>query len=506
MFAKGSGLSGFVFRLVWNESIARDWGEKRIPTPWPIGIVLLATAALTATAQASDWPQFRGPGGRGRPAADLPLPAEIGPTTNVVWKTALPPGHSSPVIAGDRVYLTAVRHKRLVTLALDRHSGKLLWEREAPARNLEKVHRIGSHAQPTPAADHERVVSFFGSAGLFCYDLAGKLIWQLPMGPFQNDFGAGSSPIIVGDRVLLCQDQDENSFLLALDKRTGKKLWKTDRSEFLRGFCTPVVWDIDGQKQVVVAGTLRVAGYDLETGKEVWTVRGLARTICATPVVGDDGRLYVSGWAAGGDPGAAIPVEPFDEALKERDRNHNGKLERSELTGHPFGERFTQVDTNGDGSVTRAEYERFRGLFRQGKNAVLAIKPGGKGDVTASHVAWANRRQVPFCASALYFGGLVYTVKDGGLLACLDVRDGKPLKYDRLPAAGEYYSSPVAGDGKLYVVNAQGVLTVLRAGRDWKVLSRSNFGEAVYATPAIADGRIYLRTSGHLYCFTTEKK
>jgi outer membrane protein assembly factor BamB len=464
-------------------------------------IAMLITGAFPGGGRASDWPQFRGPNSSGRPAHDVPLPAELGPDTNVLWKTALPPGHSSPAVVGDRVYLTAVREKRLVTLALDRRSGTVLWEAEAPARELEKVHKICSPASSTPAADAECVVSFFGSAGLFCYDRAGKLLWHLPMGPFRNDFGAASSPIIVGDRVLLCQDHDESSFLLAVAKRTGKTLWKTDRSEFLRGFATPVIWDGAGGKQVVVAGALRVAGYDLETGKEVWTAWGLARTICATPVVGDDGRLYVSGWAAGGDPGAPIAVEPFDDALKRLDRNGNGTLERSELDGHPFGERFTQVDTNGDGSISRVEYERFRGLFQKGKNAVLAINPGGTGDVTASHVAWANTRQVPFCASLLYHGGLVYTLKDGGLFACLDPRDGKPVKAGRLPSAGTYYSSPVAGDGKIYLLSVSGSLTVIQAGRDWKVLSTSDFEEDVYATPAIADGRIYLRTSGHLYCF-----
>src|SRR5262249_37440539 len=205
--------------------------------------------------------------------------------------------------------------------------------------------------------------------------------------------------------------------------------------------------------------------------------------------------------AAGGDPGAAIAVEPFDDVINRLDKNGNGKLERSELNSHPFGERFTQVDTNGDGSISRAEYERFRELFQKGRNAVLAINPGGKGDVTTSHVAWANPRQVPFCASPLYHNGLVYTVKDGGLFACLGARNGKPFKFDRLPGAGSYYSSPVAGDGKIYVVNESGTLSVLQAGRDWKVLSTSDFGEAVYATPAIADGRIYLRTAGHLFCF-----
>src|SRR5437016_5544405 len=130
-----------------------------------------------------------------------------------------------------------------------------------------------------PTADGERVVSFFGSCGLFCYDRGGKLLWHRPLGPFKNDFGAGSSPVLVGDRVLLCQDHDQGSFLMALDKRTGDVLWKADRSEFLRGYCTPVVWEAGGKKQVVVAGTLRGVGYDLDTGKGVWTVRGLARTI-----------------------------------------------------------------------------------------------------------------------------------------------------------------------------------------------------------------------------------
>jgi outer membrane protein assembly factor BamB len=465
------------------------------------GCALLLTLPFAAPAPAADWPQFRGPNCSGRAATDAPLPAEIGPATNVVWKTALPPGHSSPVVAGDRVYLTAERERKLLTIALDRQDGRVLWEAEAPSAALEKIHKIGSHAQPSPAADGERVVSFFGSYGLLCYDRAGKLLWQRPLGPFKNDFGAGSSPVLAGDWVVLCQDHDQDSFLMALDRRTGATAWKTDRSEFLRGYCTPVLWDAGGRRQVVVAGTLRVVGYDLATGKEVWTVRGISRTVCMTPVVGDDGLLYVAGWSAGGDAEARIRVEPFDGVVKRLDKNGNGKLEADELTTGPIAERFTQVDLDKDGSITREEYERFRGLFDKGQNVVLAVRPGGTGDVTDTHVVWKNTRQVPFCASPLYHGGHVFTLKDGGLLSCLDARDGKPLKSDRLPAHGNYYSSPVAGDGKVYLLSERGELTVVSATADWRVLAASAFEEDAYATPALADGRIYLRTAGHLYCF-----
>jgi outer membrane protein assembly factor BamB len=460
----------------------------------------LLTALLSLSAHAADWPQFRGPNCTGRADAGK-LPAEIGPDTNVVWKVEVPPGHSSPAVVGDRIYLTAERDKKLFTVALSRRDGKTLWEAEAPHQGLEKVHKIGSHAQPSPAADAGGVVSFFGSCGLFCYDPDGKELWRRAMGPFKNEFGAGSSPVIVGDRVLLCQDHDQDSFLTALDRRNGETVWKADRSEFLRGFCTPVVWESGGKKQVVVSGTLRVAGYDLETGKEVWTVRGLARTACSTPAVGGDGLLYVAGWAAGGDADARIKVEPFEEALRKYDKNGNGKLEAAELTEGPIAERFLQVDTDKDGSITEAEYERFRLLFEKGQNVLLTVKPGGKGDVTDTHVGWRDTKQVPFCASPLVEDGLVFTVKDGGWLAALDTKDGSLLKRGRLPGSGNYYGSPVAGDGKVYLASERGSVTVVSASKDWKVLASADFEEDVYATPALVDGKVYLRTAKHLYCF-----
>ncbi|MFO0902532.1 MAG: PQQ-binding-like beta-propeller repeat protein [Pirellulales bacterium] len=451
--------------------------------------------------QASDWPQFRGVNSSGRAVGMGSLPTQIGPTAPTVWVAALPPGHSSPAIAADRLFVTGVRDQKLVTIALDRASGKQLWEVEAPHEKLETIHSIGSHAQSSPATDGERVVSFFGSSGLFCYDRDGKLLWQHRMGPFNNDFGAASSPILVGDKVILCQDHDTGSFLMAFDKRTGAVQWKTDRSEFPRNYCTPVVWRNGDQTQLVVAATLRVVGYDLATGREQWTVRGISRTVCMTPVVGDDDWLYVAGWAAGGDKESPIRIVPFAEVVASLDADKNGKLEEKELPEGPVKQRFTQIDRNNDDGLDAAEYEYFRELLEKGRNVVIAIRPGPSGEATATHLAWESDRFVPFCASPLFTNGLIFTVKDGGIVSCLDAQTGKMHKSGRLPHTDNYYASPVAGDGKVYFVNQEGQLSVVSADRTWKPLHTAEFGEEVYATPALVDGRVYLRTASKLYCF-----
>jgi outer membrane protein assembly factor BamB len=473
-----------------------------------IAIVLLSigSAPLIATARAGDWPQFRGPNAAGQAVASGKLPTEIGPTSHVAWKVSLPPGHASPVVFGPRIYLNAVQDEKLLVMALDRENGKMVWQTLVPHDRLEEIHRIGSHAQCTPAADGERVVSFFGSAGLFCHDTEGRLLWQRPMGPFKNTFGAGSSPLIVGDYVILCQDHDTDSFLTAIDKHTGETVWKTDRSEFPRNYSTPIIWTVDGKQQIVVAATLRVVGYDLATGQELWTARGIARFVSATPVIGPDNTLYVAGWAAGGDEGGIkFEVPPFDDVVAKYDKNMNGQFEEEELPdGGPIRMRFVQVDRDKDASLTREEYEYFRNLFQVGRNVIIAVKPGGAGDITKTHVLWTYTKHVPFCASPVVVGDRLFSVKDGGIVSCLEARTGKPHKQGRLEAIGDYYSSPVAGDDKLFLLNEEGKLTVISTDGDWQILHSADFGENTYATPAIVDGKIYLRTVGHLYCFSDE--
>ncbi|MCC7422605.1 MAG: PQQ-binding-like beta-propeller repeat protein [Planctomycetaceae bacterium] len=471
--------------------------------PASFSLLGLTAAVLSlGNLTAGDWTQFRGPK-TGRATADAKLPAEIGPDEHVLWKVETPAGHSSPVIFGDRIFLTGIRDKTLVTFALDRNTGKPLWEQVAPHETLEEVHSTGNHAQSSPATDGERVVSFFGSSGLSCYDMDGKLQWQHRMGPFKNDFGAGSSPLIVDDRVILVQDHDVGSFLAAWDKKSGKLLWRTDRPDFFRNYCTPTVITVDGKKQIVIAATLRVVAYDFETGKELWTVPGLSRVVCTTPAVGDDGVLYVCGWSAGGgDEGSRIEFDPFDVAIEKLDKDKNGTFEEDELPKGDLKQRFTQADYDKDTHITKKEYETFRVLFQNSKNAVMAVKPvSGTSTVPEAKVMWRHEKNVPFCASPLFADGNLFLVKDGGILTALDAKSGKPQKVARLPATGEYYSSPVAGDGKAYFVNDEGQLSVISTEGKWEVLHSAEFKEDVHATPAIVDGKIYLRTGSRLYCF-----
>jgi hypothetical protein len=383
-----------------------------------------------AELHAGDWAQFRGPNAAGLPEVDRPLPETIGPDDNLLWKTPLPPGHSSPIVHGDRVYVTAVRDAKLYTIALDRRTGNILWEALAPHEKLEVIHNVGSYAQSSPATDGERVVSFFGSCGLFCYDRDGKPLWSIPMGPFKNDYGAASSPIIVGDRVILVQDHDADSFLMSIDKRNGEIVWKTDRSEFPRNFSTPMIWNIGGKRQIVVAATLRVVGYDFDDGRELWTVRGLARIVNMTPVVGDDGTLYVAGWTPGAEESDRIKPTPFTELIEQADANRNGMLEKDEIPEGPVKQRFTLIDRDKDAVITAQEYEAMRQVFAAAQNGIMAIRPGGAGEITSTHVLWRYTKHIPYCPSPLHYRRRLFMIKEGGILTVLDAANGRLLKQD----------------------------------------------------------------------------
>ena len=264
--------------------------------PRSLGLRFLIILAGVGAAFAADanWPQFRGPGGMGLADEDARPPVQFGPQSNVDWRVDSPPGNSSPVIWGRHLFITGFSGGKLLVLAYDRGTGRELWRREVAPEKIEEVHpSLGNPATATPVTDGARLYVHFGSFGMLAYDFEGKELWRRPMKLTQTEYGASSSPILVGPNVIQLLDQDGDSHLVALDKLTGAVAWRVDRSEMRRGFGTPIVWSHDGATDLVVPGTIWLEGLDPATGAERWRVSGLARITCTSPVVGD-GILFAA--------------------------------------------------------------------------------------------------------------------------------------------------------------------------------------------------------------------
>ncbi|MDZ4287957.1 MAG: PQQ-binding-like beta-propeller repeat protein [Prosthecobacter sp.] len=464
-------------------------------------IALLIFFVLTTGHAESNGPQFRGAGGLGIGSGKPPI--EFGVEKNVRWKVAVPHGHSSPCIWGDRIVLTGFEGGKLVTFCLNRADGRELWRALAPVEKIEGAHRIGSPASPTPCADGERVHVYFGSFGVLTYDWNGKEVWRKPLPSPVVEFGTGASPILADGKVIVVVDQDVGSYLLALEAKTGAEAWRVERPEFRRSFSTPFVWKHDGIKELVVAGSLWVRSYDLKDGKQRWSVRGMARVSNASPVAAD-GVLLVSSWNVGGDEDDRVEMEPFEAFAAANDANKDGILIKDEFPKGPVKDRFSQIDADKDGVVTKAEYEVMRSMFAQAVNQLFAIKPGGGGDITDTNVVWQVSKHLPYVSSPVVVNDRVFTMKNGGLASCYDARSGSPIyQAERVDASGDYYSSSVTAGGRVYITSQRGTVVVLDSASDvLKVLARNELKEQVFASPAIVDGVLYLRTDKHLYAFS----
>jgi outer membrane protein assembly factor BamB len=464
-------------------------------------ILALTLCAARGASGDSWWPQFRGPNGSGVSKSARP-PVEFGPGTNQLWKISVPPGASSPCIWGDRIFLTAFDGGKLQTLCYQRSDGKLLWKGEASAEKIEEFHpEEGSPAASTPATDGKRVVSYFGSCGLVCYDLNGRELWQhtLPVAQTAGGFGSGASPVIADGFVIVNRDQQTACSLLAVDLKTGKKVWETPRPDVSQSFGTPIFWKNDGTDEVVMSGSLKLKGYDLKTGAERWSLGSMPSFTCTTPVLGD-GMLIFAGWAPGKEPGSF----PTWEALaKDVDANHDGVITAEEANAAHFGGFFRALDANGDGKLTPEDLDLMRARMAKGENVMVAVKPGGHGELSADQVAWKQTSGLPYVPSPLFYHDRVYLVRDGGMVSSFDAKTGAPFyQKERLEAAGNYYASPVAADGRIYFVSLRGHVTVVAEGGDQpKTLSHVDFGERICATPALVEKHLYLRTASTLYAF-----
>jgi outer membrane protein assembly factor BamB len=478
-----------------------------------IVVALFPLATLTA-----QWTQFRGPNGSGvSDAAKLPI--DLGPGKNVLWRTELPSGHSSPVISRDRIFLTAAEGGKrsdaglqkvvdeggkLLTICVDRRTGKVLWRREAPRPRLERYQPTNSPASPSPVTDGKMVYVFFGDYGLIAYTFEGKEHWKLPLGPFNNVNGHGSSPILVEDMLVLLCDQDSGgSYLIAVDKESGRVRWRTERPDVTRSYSTPAVLrGPRGAVELVVPGSYQLASYDARTGKKLWWVTGMSWQPKSTPIV--DGEIvYAHWWENGGEAEQPTETPAFADMLAQFDTDKDKRISVAELAADPRMQRgFANNDLDGDGFLDEREWN-FYIARRASRNVLIAVRTGARGDLTASSdILWRMQKFLPNVPSPLLYRGALYLIKDGGILTSVDPKTGGILKQGRLPGALDtYYASPVGGGGHVYVLSQTGKMTVLKAAHQWEIVASADFEDECYATPAIVDDRIYVRTRASLYCF-----
>jgi hypothetical protein len=400
----------------------------------------LALFLLTAPLYAGDWPCWRGPRGDGI-ADEKDVPIRWSKKENVAWKVAIPgKGHSSPIVWGDRIFVTTCLEKeqKRVLLCLDRRTGKQLWERVVLTAKLEGKHGLNSYASATPATDGKHVwVAFLQQPNVqvICYDMEGAATWRESPGELHSKHGFCSCPVLYKDMVILNCDQDGDGYIVALDKKTGKERWRTARPNKTRSYCTPLIVDAAGKKQLVLTGSKCVASYDPDNGKQHWIIDGPTEQFVASMVY-TEGVLFLT-------------------------------------SGFP-------------------EYH------------ILAIKPDGKGNVTKSHVLWHETKGAGYVPSPIAHGKHFFNVTDNGIAGCWEAKTGKRQWLERL---GRHHSaSPVSAGGYLYFLDDDGLMFVLEPSNKFKVVSRNALEEECYASPAVANGRIYIRTLHHLYCIGAAEK
>ncbi|MFN0101502.1 MAG: PQQ-binding-like beta-propeller repeat protein [Bryobacteraceae bacterium] len=453
----------------------------------------LLVVSLLGTA--AEWPRFRGPNGVGV-ADGAALPEELGADKPFVWKTALMMGKSSPVVTASRIFLTGHEKGRLFTIALDRNTGKVLWTKEAPGSRDEKRHTLNDPAAPSAVSDGQNVYVFFAGFGLLSYTADGTERWRKAMGPFSNFHGMGASPVYANGKLFMVCDQDQEAYLLAVDAASGKTVWKAERPEAVHSFSTPVMY----KDQLIVPGSYQMESYDMATGKEIWKVRGMTYQVKSVPVVDGD-RLYFNGWAPGAEPAEKKVMPDFPAMVKEYDKDGDGKLAKSEVPKELSPGNWDMQDLDRDGLYNAKDWRCYQNR-RTANNFAMAMKLDGSGDVTGTHVLWRYEKSLPDVPGVLLYRGVLYLLRNGGIVQTLDPATGEVKKQGRLPKAmDEYYSSPVAGDGKVYMISRNGNVSVLDAGAEWAVKTSGAFEEEVFATPAIADGHIWVRTATALYDF-----
>jgi hypothetical protein len=397
--------------------------------------------AISSAATAEEWPSWRGPRGDGT-SLETGIAVRWGATENVRWKTPIPGrGHSSPIVWGDRVFLTACeeRKKERILLCLSRIDGQVLWQQVVLRSALERKNNLNSYASSTPATDGKCVwATFFEWPSrrihVVCHDVEGKEVWRRSPGELHAVHGFCSSLLLYKDMVILNGDQDAAAYIVAFDKATGAERWRVDRPNRTRSYCPPVVYDLAGKKQLVLSGSKCVASYDPDTGRQHWLIDGPTDQFVASLVHTQGVLMMTGGWP----------------------------------TLH-----------------------------------ILGIRPDGQGNVTNTHVLWHVRKHPSYVPSPIAHGEHFFVVSDNGRASCLEARTGKYVWSQQL--GRHHSASPVSAEGRLYFLDDDGQTFVLRASATFELLATNKLEEPCRASAAISGGRIYIRGMRHLYCIAEPK-
>jgi len=422
----------------------------------PRRLALLCIFIAVPTLAAADWDRFRGPSGLGT-ADDKTIPVSFGPK-DALWKTPIPGrGNSSPIVSKGKIFLQTASDdgSKRSLVCLNAGTGSVEWSKDVKG-TMGKIHNKNTMASSTPASDGERVYTVFWDSrriSLSAWDFAGKQLWTRGLGPYASQHGAGLSPMVVGDKVILNIDQDGLAEVAAFDVKTGSPVWKKSRQAFRACYTTPFLLERDGKQEVIVASTAGVTSYDPKDGAVIWNWTWVWKPDPAAP-------------KANGKGGPGGPL-----------RNVGGPIYHDGMI----------IAIAGDGG---------------GDRCTVAIKAGPSGDITESGLIWEKKKSTPYVPMVLAKGDYLYWVADKenkGM--CIEAKTGRVLWEERLPGSQEVTASPVLIDGKVYSINEAGRVSVFEAAPKYNLLAENDLHEDVMATPAVANGRLYIRTSKNLYCF-----
>jgi outer membrane protein assembly factor BamB len=445
-------------------------------------------------AQAGDWTRFRGPDGSGV-ADDVPAPLELRPDAGYIWKRTIPAGKSSPVLAGARLFFTAYERERLLTIALDRATGRTLWTRELRAMHIDERNPLNDPAVPTPVTDGRTLYVFFADFGAAAYTVEGRELWRRPLGPFTSPHGIASSPLLIDGMLVLPLEQLDNGAVVGLDAATGELKWSVPRPPSIGGcFSTPVAYRTpEGEWQAVVMSPFELAAYAPKTGEKLWRVAGLAHQPKSSPFVA--GGMILAGVQ---EDNARGRLKSWTETVRDLDSDGSGVVESGEIHG-------ALADSDRDGIFGRADYDQWF-VEKSAPSRMMAVRPRGRGDLTSQAIVWSVERGVPRVTTPLAYRGVVYMVNNGGIVAAFDLATGREHKTARLHGAiDEYFASPVAAGGRILTTSRSCKLTWIGAGPDWQVLQVNDLGEECFATPALGNDGIFVRTTSAMYRFAAER-